>query len=240
MNKKLLFWIQSFAILGLIFTFSTTSFAIDDGATRTHSIGSMSRTGFNNLHGGYIYSTVPDVTSNWSSAANKRFVQKGMWVTIDGDPNNWIESGYREGAKYNLEYMKGFYMAYRVVTSGVETYSERSVPFGPTATVGTGYNHKTIYLGDSVLYWRSTIDESYAWDVYGWAGDGSHDAGFETDTSVGHINTTNAITNMQYYEDGTWYPWTSSATFTNNDPYATGFTGSFTTPSHTAATFTEY
>lgn len=233
----------SLLLLTLVSIFmSTAAFAVPaDGASRTYSIGRLQRTGANNMHGGYMYSTIPDVTSNWTSTYNKRFVQKGLWVNINGDiGNDWIESGYREGAKFNLTYMKGNYMAYALTDSnGILTYTERAVPFGPTPTVGSSHHYKTIYLGDSTLYWRATIDGTYNWDVYGWAGDGYQDIGFEASTSVATINVGNYITDIQYYEDGTWRSWTSAATMTNTDPYLTGFLGSFTNSTHTNAYFTQ-
>lgn len=52
-----------------------------------------------------MYSTVHDLNSHWSTTNDKRFVKKAVWVTINGDAGGqWIENGYREGAKMNLPY----------------------------------------------------------------------------------------------------------------------------------------
>ncbi|WP_199613827.1 hypothetical protein [Paenibacillus alkalitolerans] len=98
---------------------SNGAFALDDGVTRSYAVGRMDQIGlFESITGGYMYSTVPSVSSGWSSTNYKRFIQKGMWVTINGDPqDSWIESEYREGANYNYEYMKGFYMAHNAAGS---------------------------------------------------------------------------------------------------------------------------
>ncbi|MGF7035792.1 hypothetical protein J2T17_006827 [Paenibacillus mucilaginosus] len=209
-------------------------------STRSHIIVSMDRSGtLANMHGGYVWSNVPDLTSNWSSTNNGRFILKTEWVNINGN-GSWIENGYFEGADMNSQYYDGFYMAYGIYNGSTLTYSEKKV-VGPSKTVGSGHHHHIKYLGDSVTYWRSTIDNAYQWDVYGFAGDGSHDVGVEANNSASVFNHTSsnksAVSNLQYYEDGSWKAWNTNAKTIYTDPFNIRVTENWDNTSRTAASW---
>jgi hypothetical protein len=195
------------------------------------------------MHGGYMYDTVPNATSNWSASFPNRFVGKTMWVTRNADYKAWTENGYFQGAAANGTYKDTFYYAYgKVDTSGnVTEYGEAYINITPT--IGSGHHHHTTYLGDSIGYWRMTLDNNSAtnWDVYGWAGDGRMDVGVESNNALSYItNTSTSPTNtsgLQYYEDSSWHSWTSSATKIVNDYWNIGVQTDFVNSSHTGATF---
>jgi len=236
MRKTLTFFTLSLCIALLLFPAQKSEASFD----RSHIIVSKERSGwFANMHGGSVSSSVADFTSNWSSTNNSRFILKTMWVSINGNGQDWIENGYFEGADINSNYHDGFYMAYGITNGSTLTYSERKV-YGPSTTIGTNHTHEIKYLGDSTTYWRSTIDSSYSWDVYGWAGDGTVDVGIESNNSSSTINHTSSnktpVTSLKWYEDDSWHDWNSGAVRITDDYFSTGINSEWTTSgSYTAA-----
>ncbi len=231
--KKYLGLFFSFALVVAIVFSSDNVYA--NSLQRTHAVVSFAQSG--NLQGAYMYSTVPDLTSNWSTTNNDRFILKTQWININGN-GSWIENGYFEGASYNGNYHDGFYMAYGIMnSSGQLTSYQENLISGPSKTVGSGHHHHTKYIGNN--YWRSTIDNSYSWDVYGWYGGGTHDVGIEANNSsstLNHTNTNMTSANMQYYNGTEWKDWTTAATTQIIDPFNIGVK-IYQSPSETSAGF---
>lgn len=139
----------------------------------------------------------------------------------------------------NSNYYDGFYMAYGIIDGSNLIYNENYVT-GPSKAIGSGHHHHIKYLGDGINYWRSTIDSGYSWDVYGWAGDGTHDAGIEVNNGSSKLNHTasnqTTLSGLQYFEDGAWHNWTTSAKMISEDPFNTGIKVS-QSPGETSAFF---
>lgn len=240
MTKFLRICLLSLIVSASVFIPVQNSKAAD--TDRSHIIVTKERSGwFRNIHGGSVVSAVPDLTSYWSSTNNDRFILKTMWVNINGDENSWIENGYFEGADVSGNYWDGFYMAYGIYNPDNDTltYTERKVS-GPSKAIGTNHTHQIVYLGDSVVYWRSTIDSSYSWDVYGWAGDGSMDVGIEVNNSSSTLNHSSSnktpVSSLKWYEDGSWHDWDSGSEIIISDYFNTGIKVEWTNPnSYTSA-----
>jgi hypothetical protein len=233
--KRLILTTLASAIVALPMLTLSVNEAAAGASDRSHIIVSMDRSGsFKNMHGGSVYSSVPDITSYYTSS-NKNFIAKTMWVDKDGGNGYWIENGYFEGAGYGCDcYWDGFYYGY----ADGNGYHERRFT-GPDKSIGYAHTHVIKYLGDDIKYWRAAVDGNYTWDIYGYAGDGGQDVGFETNNGSSKINSKTNVSYLRWYEDGSWHDWNTSADIIVSDYYNTGIQVAWNNSSETSAKWWE-